>query len=193
MAQIFNQATGAAFLLREARLIEDSTYVNDAMTIVPSGMFQNYLNLTTIYLPNVVEIGDNAFNGCTQLTLAEFPKVTKVGNSAFLGCTNLTTVAIFDHNNTQPTETGSIGLSAFHNCTNLSILYLGLDTPPTLAGANPNSVFSATLLQNSTVAKGNIYVNADVSGTYRAAAIWSANNLKSKIGSGIYSFPSNNS
>ena len=62
----------------------------------------------------VVEISNNAFNGCSGLTSVAIPdSVTYIGESAFYNCSGLTSVTI-------PDGVKSIGGSAFYNCSSLT-------------------------------------------------------------------------
>ena len=197
MSKVINQTNGLKFLQDEAKFIQDkstlSQYTNETVSIIHSGMFQGCTNLSILCLPNVHTIEDSAFQGCTNLSQVILPKGYNIGSSAFNGCTNLALVVLFNPINAQPETTGNIGLSAFHQCTNLSTLYLGLTAPPILAGTNPNSVFSGTLLQNTTASKGSIYVQDGLVATYKTSAIWKSNYLTGKIQVGSYTFLANNS
>ena len=61
----------------------------------------------------VVNIGDNAFDGCTDLTNVSIPNsVTNIGNWAFADCENLISVSIGN-------SVVSVGLGAFARCAKL--------------------------------------------------------------------------
>ncbi|MDR2901185.1 MAG: leucine-rich repeat protein [Treponema sp.] len=102
--------------------------------------------LSTISLPEALNIGVYAFSECGQLASIDLPKVgtiedyafssTKLGNIAlpsvgviapfaFSTCINLTTVTLSESINV-------IGDNAFSACTSLSSFYCNDDTPPTL-------------------------------------------------------------
>lgn len=55
---------------------------------IGEGAFQN-TGVTQITASGCTEVGDNAFNGCTELVGISFPVVQEIGYSAFSGCTSL--------------------------------------------------------------------------------------------------------
>lgn len=62
----------------------------------------------------VTNIGNRAFDGCTNLTRVTIPdSVTNIGNYAFICCTGLTNITI-------PNSVTSIGVGAFGFCTSLT-------------------------------------------------------------------------
>lgn len=65
------------------------------MTSIPEGLFDGCGNLTTVTAADgfakVVKVNDNAFKGCAALTSIALPNLTVVGNNAFAG-SGLTTV-----------------------------------------------------------------------------------------------------
>ena len=81
--------------------------------------FNGCTSLMSVSIPEgVTQIGDNAFNGCTSLMSVSIPEgVTQIGDNAFNGCTSLTSVTI-------PDSVTSIGNYAFNGCTNLDAIYI---------------------------------------------------------------------
>ena len=81
--------------------------------------FQGCTNLTSITIPDsVTSIGSSAFSNCTSLTSVTIPdSVTSIGNSSFSNCTNLTSVTI-------PNSVTSIGSSAFYYCSKLNEVHI---------------------------------------------------------------------
>lgn len=135
------------------RNISGDISILDDIKEIPSGAFQNCVNLTSIALPEeVTTIADGAFNNCTNLqdifmndkleTIGEyafskcnnlmvvnFPESLKtIKGAAFADCANLTYVLI--HEGLQ-----SIGKMAFYNCPNI----VGIQLPSTLTTIGENA------------------------------------------------------
>lgn len=87
------------------------------ITKIPSYCFNktSFTEVTRDMFPLVTEIGKNAFN-YSFITSVDLPNVTIVGNDAFCECFNLTSVSL-------PLAT-TIGDNAFEMCTNLATLSL---------------------------------------------------------------------
>ena len=73
--------------------------------------FNGEINITGIYMPGIVTVGDYAFYGCTSLVKAEGGAVTGLGKSAFSGCSSLNEVSFGNLK--------EAGDSAFSNCAAL--------------------------------------------------------------------------
>ena len=98
---------------------------NDIKSItIPSGVteigdaaFQGCSNLTSIIFEEgsqLKTIADYAFQYCSSLTSISIPpSVTSIGKSAFEGCSNLTSISI-------PPSVTSIGKTAFYHCPRLT-------------------------------------------------------------------------
>ena len=86
---------------------------------IPARLFANCSNLTEITKANTVtEIEDSAFKNCDSITLeklqSEFlPNIVTIGNSAFEACEGLDGTLII------PSNVAKIGDYAFYNCHNL--------------------------------------------------------------------------
>lgn len=103
---------------------------NKFVTKIDADAFKGKTLVQEITLNYYVEIGDNAFNGCTNLTKINNPNyITKIGNNAFTGTKLIT--GQFDNCG------GTVGANAFQGC-NLSELHLKNATLDTnsLAGCN---------------------------------------------------------
>ena len=82
--------------------------------------FYGCSSLTSVTIGNgVTSIGEWAFAYCISLTSVTIPNsVTSIGESAFYGCSSLTSVTI-------PNSVTSIGSSAFSGCTGLTSVTIG--------------------------------------------------------------------
>ncbi len=82
---------------------------------VGDNAFSGCTSLTSATIPlSVNSMGNNAFSGCTGLTSMSIPlSVTNIGNSTFSGCTGLTSMSM-------PKSVTTIGSDAFNGCTNLA-------------------------------------------------------------------------
>ncbi|MFV8417906.1 leucine-rich repeat protein [Mycoplasma sp. VS299A] len=86
--------------------------VDDTITSIADGVFENNTNITSVSFPNVTAIGDSAFNGATNLSSADFPNVTSIGDRAFKDATNLTSVNM--------PKLKNVGYNAFQNTPKLT-------------------------------------------------------------------------
>ena len=101
--------------------------------------FSNCSKLTTVSIPKLTSVGQNAFYGCTSLTSASFPVATSVGGNAFSGCTSLTSASF-------PVAT-SVGVNAFFGCTSLRYVSLPRNTGNQLGSIYDNNLQVADLGQ----------------------------------------------
>ena len=112
---------GGAYTLvdnyRESSLINVPAKIDGVdVTKIARGAFKDKTNITEITLNYYVEIGDSAFEGCTNLRKINNPQyITKIGKNAFLG----TTIS----NNRFDNAGGVLGSHAFQN-NNFAELYL---------------------------------------------------------------------
>ncbi len=88
---------------------------------VPGHMFDQCI-LNSIVLPEtVLEIGESAFNGCTNLTSVIFgSQLKKIGNNAFYNCEGLTDIYLPDYME-------EIGENTFANCKNIANVHFSLN------------------------------------------------------------------
>jgi|GEM_PF-4003204 len=85
---------------------------------VPAGAFISCKMLKTVILPEVDEIGDDAFNWDDKLEMITVPKIKRIGARAFANCNRLSRFKF-------PKELQQIGMSAFFNSGIRNIEILG--------------------------------------------------------------------
>lgn len=114
--------------------------INEGITTICYGAFENMSNLSSVSLPQSLEVGEEAaFSGCTSLPIIDnaryadtylvevidksvtsfrFKEGTKyIGAHSFLGCSSLTEISI-------PESVEAICAAAFVGCTSLSSVSL---------------------------------------------------------------------
>ena len=137
------------------------------------------LGLTSIDLPEgLVEIRDNAFDGCSNLTSVTFgPNLKTIGSQAFQSCSKLSTlnlptslVSIGTYafrlitaltELRIPSSVESIGAAAFYGCSNLRDVYTYVVDPITI---NTNTF--------STYASATLHIPEQCENTYFRNAQW---------------------
>ncbi len=93
----------------------------------------------------VTNIGDSAFEYCTDLTSITIPDgVTSIGDDAFENCTGLTSVTIGN-------SVTSIGIGALYRCTSLTSITI----PNSVTSIGADAFSSCTGLTSITVSSGN--------------------------------------
>ena len=99
--------------------IEEPT-INSPGQLNLEGSFKDMTQLTTVTLPTKrnIQVGDNAFSGCTALRAVNLGSCTTIGGNAFNGCTSLTSADL--------RRCTSIGASAFAGCSSLASVRLGV-------------------------------------------------------------------
>jgi len=142
------------------RNISGDISILDDIKEIPSGAFQNCVNLTSITLPSEVttiadgafnncvnlqeifmndkleSIGEYAFSKCSSLAIVTFPESLKsIKAAAFSDCASLTYTLIYE-------GLQSIGKMAFYNCPNL----VGIQLPSTLTAIGENAFKECTSL-----------------------------------------------
>jgi hypothetical protein len=135
-----------------------SSYSNNRVTSVGRYSFAGWNALKTIDLPNLVTIGNYAFNN-SGITRAVFPKVTSVGTSSLYNCTSLTFVDL--------PVVEEIDSQAFGYSSKLVTLIIRSPNVATLGNTN---VFNSTPIKSGT---GYIYVPRSLVDSYKAASNWS--------------------
>ena len=132
--------------------LEGATYNTDNLSQYVSGLYDDFVPLTTVKLPHgVTGLGEHAFWDCQNLTSIELPDgLTNIGRMALSDCQNLTSVNIPDgvtsiesaafngcYSLTSidlPTSVESIGSQAFSSCKKLASVTCRARKPPTLDG-----------------------------------------------------------
>ena len=67
--------------------------IPDGINVINEGVFKNCSNIKSLQLSSTIEIGANAFYGCTSLlSLDLVSSIESIGDSAFYGCTQLRSV-----------------------------------------------------------------------------------------------------
>ena len=134
---------------------------------IPAGICSGATSLINIKADKCIEIGNNAFNGCSSLgpNLA-FPNANGQNTYAFQYCTSLQK---FDFGG-QSTNSAWLNQSSFSGCTKLSTLIL----------RNVNKVFSLSNINTFTntpfssgKAGGTLYVPQNLINSYKNATNWS--------------------
>lgn len=89
-----------------------------SVTSISDNALQN-CNMTEVSISeSILEIGENAFVGCSSLKQVTLPSsLTEIKKGTFYGCSKLETISI-------PAQVHSIGESAFYNCSSLTQIML---------------------------------------------------------------------
>jgi hypothetical protein len=135
-----------------------SSYSNNRVTSVGRYSFAGWTALKTIDLPNLVTIGNYAFNA-SGITRAVFPKVTSVGLSSLYNCTSLALVDL--------PVVEEINAQAFAYSSKLETVIIRSTSVATLGNTN---VFNNMPIKLGT---GYIYVPSALVDSYKAASNWS--------------------
>ncbi len=95
----------------------ESEFIDTVIVVsnyIPENAFYRNKRIKFVYGPNVENIGNQAFVGCTSLTSVDMPLVKTIGDRVFLECKNLKNVTIPD------VET--IGENVFYGCYSLTTI-----------------------------------------------------------------------
>ena len=182
----YNSASDAPWYAKRNNV----TYLSLNARHIPANLFMNYTALETVNLPeDVVSIGDNAFNGCTNLTkVVNLDKVKSIGAVAFAN-TKFNPVLILNSAET-------IGNNAFDNVTTIVQLILGENLTSIgayafrntlqshagscwikVAGAAPNTASNAF----DGVLTRNLAVPAGVYASYNGKSPWTQFNIETIV------------
>ena len=155
---VYSSSNGILFdknqiaLFRYPSAKSGSYIIPNSVTNIGDGAFDYCTNLTGVTIPNgVTTIGISAFNRCTSLSNVTIPNsVTSLGDSAFDYCTNLTGITI-------PDSITSIGYSTFVACFKLSSV-----TIPNSVTNIGSSAFEACLSLTSVTISTNVISIGDM-------------------------------
>lgn len=101
-----------SFFVQDGILYFKENDRSNVLLLCPAGTVAGVNGNLTQFPPNVTQIKNQAFYGCTGLSSIEIPDtVTTIGDQAFYNCTNLGNVKI-------PNSVKSIGTQVFVNCSN---------------------------------------------------------------------------
>jgi len=132
------------FFLKNVHIVDNSGIkikedeLPASVTSIADGAF-TWTQLETLKMPNVTNIGNEAFSNCIYLTSVTMPNVTSIGNEAFYNCA-LTSV-------TFPSGLTSIGTRAFYSCDALTSITL----PSSLTSIGNNAFNSCDALISVTI------------------------------------------
>lgn len=125
-AETFSHAIGCFPNLEN---IDLSEYAGE----IPEGAFAGMETIATVVLPEISEISDNMFSGCSNLASIDVPtSVNYIGEGAFKDCASLESIRL--------TGIDAIGDNAFSGCENLTTITLLTDVAAEAAGAEVKSV-----------------------------------------------------
>lgn len=129
--------------------------------------FENCTKLTSVSLPNAVDIHANTFQNATSLELIALPSLLTLYTSVFQGCSKLHTIDLGQMTN------GMIRNSTFSGCSKLTTLIIRkTDSPCTLSYT---TAFNNTPYANEG-SGGEIYVPSSLVDDYKNATNWSVLN-----------------
>lgn len=96
--------------------ITNGIIADNTIRSIGNSAFTNRMDVTGIVCSNVVDVGENAFQGCGNLQFIDLPRCTTIGKNSFSGCTNLVAVNL-------PMVT-SIPNYAFDGDRKISLVYI---------------------------------------------------------------------
>ena len=109
-----------------------------------------------VVIPNsVTEIGERAFEGCSELSAIEIPNsVSKIGDAAFRNCKALKSITI-------PSNVGTIGVEAFNGCSALTSVTIanGVRNIQSYAFANCSSLTKIVVPDSVRSMKSSVFEN----------------------------------
>lgn len=127
-----------------------------SLTIVPEQCFLGCTSLKTVDIiskkkkltikENIVEIGEQAFEGCSKILEINYPNVTLIGKAAFKGCSAMTSFSVGECEATTKTDYAGkktdypgVGSNALEGCSSLTSITLKSDSYGELPNVKTNS------------------------------------------------------
>ena len=156
--------------------------LSNSASYVHPFVFEKDNYLQTVYLPNCISVGENAFANCSNLKTVSLPECKTIESSVFNGCQNLKTINIplcsyignnafyYCYSLTQINIPlcSYIGYNAFYYCYNLSQLTLCTET---YTIPSYNNIFYNTSFNKGI---GSIYVDAGLYDIFISSTGWSS-------------------
>ena len=145
--------------------------------------FIDYPKLKSVSLPNVEELGQDAFSTCRNLTSVFLGNTLRtIGPGVFCDCRSLPTIVI-------PDNVTSIGQGAFANCKNLNTISIGKNVTSIGAytfmscfkeGTTAKNIYVSgqvpttpdDVFDDVTYGNVNLYVPSDYSAGYKSHSVW---------------------
>ncbi len=113
-----------------------SIKIPDSVTTIGRNAFFECSSLQSVVIPNVTEIGEYAFRGCSEMRRCEIGSgITTIRQSVFSNCSSLESVVI-------PNSVTKIGKYAFFNCSALR----SVEIPNSITTIEPYTFYGCSSL-----------------------------------------------
>lgn len=187
-AEIAKLEKKEGYVNRSGNFEETDLYHNGFYGVLKTNGFRNgdwNESLLSIYMPNIENLSEDAFNGCTNLKKAVLPSLTVLPVECFYGCTALTDVELTKVEMVDrkcfygctslvrtdlPAVTDFSGYDPWAGCTAFETLVIGTNDSTTVAPIDlPSNFLSNTKIASGT---GYIYVADSLVDKYKAETNW---------------------